>query len=273
MGEESPAMADGDKQEIIDAHNALRALHECPPLEWSDDCAKDAQTAADNCATKGEMYHNTHDDQGQNIFWSSNPLELAAAVQAWYDELTNPGYDYSDPENSPGTGHFTQVIWKGTTHVGFGRSSDGNYICCNYTPAGNCLGQYDENVPPVVGEPEEAAAEEEVEEVEETAGGESVEGIKVLQALNIGLMVHQPKDPKAFMIERLEAEGGPLAKRHADLEQLYCMFDPVGLGRITQAQFKCALQALGVSAKEHDDVPAQISKEEFAPSLEAFLEC
>ena len=34
-----------------------------------------------------------------------------------------------------------------------------------------------------------------------------------------------------------------------------------------------ALQALGVSAKEHDDIAAQISKEEFVPSLEAFLEC
>ena len=129
------------------------------------------------------------------IFWASKPKDLAYGVQAWYDELTKPGYNYDDPEFSPGTGHFTQVVWKGTTHVGGARSSDGNYICCNYTPAGNWAGAYQDNVPPLQGAPAAAAepAAEEPAAEEAPAGADSVQGVKVLQALNIGLMVHQPK--------------------------------------------------------------------------------
>ena len=129
------------------------------------------------------------------IFWASKPKDLAYGVQAWYDELTKPGYNYDDPENSPGTGHFTQVVWKETTHVGGARSSDGNYICCNYTPGGNWEGEYEDNVPPLEGAAPAAAAEpaEEPAAEEAPAGADSVQGVKVLQALNIGLMVHQPK--------------------------------------------------------------------------------
>ena len=61
---------------IIATHNKLRQLHGVPPLEWSDACAKDAQTAVDNCAAKGEMYNNTYDDQGQNVRSALYPLAL-----------------------------------------------------------------------------------------------------------------------------------------------------------------------------------------------------
>jgi hypothetical protein len=41
-----------------------------------------------------------------------------AATQAWYDEIKD--YDWENPGFSMETGHFTQVVWKGTTKVGFG---------------------------------------------------------------------------------------------------------------------------------------------------------
>ena len=31
--------------------------------------------------------------------------------------LCRPGYNYDKPGFSPGTGHFTQVVWKSSTHV------------------------------------------------------------------------------------------------------------------------------------------------------------
>jgi len=44
------------------------------------------------------------------------------------------------------TGHFTQVVWAATTHVGAARSADGTYVAANYFPAGNIIGEHPENV-------------------------------------------------------------------------------------------------------------------------------
>ena len=76
----------------------------------------------------------------------------SAAVQAWYDELHSPGYDFSTHQ-SPGTGHFSQVVWMNTTHVGAGRSDDGVYVVANYAPPGNYVGDYEPNVRPAAEQP------------------------------------------------------------------------------------------------------------------------
>ena len=52
---------------ILGAHNKLRAIHGAPQLQWDQNCANDAQVCANNCQKKGEMYHNTHEEQGQNV--------------------------------------------------------------------------------------------------------------------------------------------------------------------------------------------------------------
>lgn len=49
------------------------------------------------------------------------------------------------------TGHFTQVVWKGSHEVGLGRAqaADGKwFVCGNFYPAGNYVGQNAENVFP-----------------------------------------------------------------------------------------------------------------------------
>ena len=48
-------------------------------------------------------------------------------------------------------GHFSQVVWVGSRAVGFGRSqaSDGTvYVVGQYSPAGNYVGQWPNNVLP-----------------------------------------------------------------------------------------------------------------------------
>lgn len=65
----------------------------------------------------------------------------------WYDEVTNPGYDFENPGFDSGTGHFTQVVWKGSTKLGCGVS--GVYVVCRYCEtAGNMEGAFPENVLP-----------------------------------------------------------------------------------------------------------------------------
>ena len=68
-------------------------------------------------------------------------------------EVCNPGYTFGQTSGSPGAGHFSQVVWKGSTKLGIGMAEiDENgmkctYIVGRYKPAGNYGGEYAENVP------------------------------------------------------------------------------------------------------------------------------
>merc|ERR1719334_1951282 len=65
----------------------------------------------------------------------------------WYDEVKSYNFGYQG--FSMATGHFTQVVWKETTHVGLSASSCGNFIFANYFPAGNMAGSFERNVLPL----------------------------------------------------------------------------------------------------------------------------
>ena len=94
---------------------------------------------------------------GENLyyFWTSDTEAsqddiCQKAVESWYNEVKM--YDYNNPGFSGDTGHFTQLVWKGTTQLGCASSQaseSGNwYVVCNYNPAGNMLGDFENNVLP-----------------------------------------------------------------------------------------------------------------------------
>lgn len=71
-----------------------------------------------------------------------------------YNEVCDPGYEglgvlATGPEEA---GHFSQVVWKASTLLGIGRAEieqDGMkcaYIVGRYSPAGNLIGSYKQNV-------------------------------------------------------------------------------------------------------------------------------
>ncbi|TYJ58439.1 hypothetical protein B9479_000645 [Cryptococcus floricola] len=66
---------------------------------------------------------------------------------------SNSDYDASNPQAS----HFTQVVWKSSTKLGWAQTScadgtiftgygDSPFIVCEYDPAGNVAGQYGDDV-------------------------------------------------------------------------------------------------------------------------------
>ena len=63
-----------------------------------------------------------------------------------YNEIKD--YDYNRGGYQSGTGHFTQIIWKGTTKVGAAVVKRGNIVVvvARYTPAGNFMGRFKQNV-------------------------------------------------------------------------------------------------------------------------------
>lgn len=54
---------------------------------------------------------------GENLYWrSGRSATCQAALSMWYNE--DKWYNYERGTFSPSTGHFTQMIWKGTRYVG-----------------------------------------------------------------------------------------------------------------------------------------------------------
>lgn len=127
---------DDFKREILATHNDYRAKHGVPALQWSNECEKNAQACADQCEARSRLQHSHHREsgQGQNAFMAMPAKTGAEACASWYSEIKQ--YNFGANRGS-GTGHFTQVVWKDTTHMGAARSKSGHYIVGNYSPAGN----------------------------------------------------------------------------------------------------------------------------------------
>ncbi|MCP4197203.1 MAG: hypothetical protein GY762_08635 [Proteobacteria bacterium] len=147
---------------MLEAHNAVRANAspapdpQLEPLNWSEKLAADASAWASNCI----MAHDpaTGDlRQGENWYaWSRANDRTAQDVvlgEGWAAEATD--YDYEshtcDGGDAIGCGHYTQIVWRDTTHVGCAVQvcpngltnwEDGREIWfCRYHPPGNWIGE------------------------------------------------------------------------------------------------------------------------------------
>lgn len=139
-----------EAQLALDHHNKVRKDVGSPPLEWSAELAAYAQAWADNLAKEGcEMEHRPRQGQwaqkyGENIFWGYGAsYTLVSASRSWYSEIKDYQHGPISDKNWPVAGHYTQMVWKTTTQVGFGVAtcSGGEIIIvANYNPAGNVWG-------------------------------------------------------------------------------------------------------------------------------------
>ena len=169
------ALSSQDPQAIVDAHNAYRSAQgiNTPALQWDTTLATGAQTWADYLATTvHDLQHSTSAQRGANIGeniaqsskGSSTPAQM---VDSWGKTVIDgsseqgnfqPGVftasttacAVSKTKNWQDVGHYTQVIWRGTTNVGCGFASDGtnDYLVCRYSPAGNQEGSQVPGSPP-----------------------------------------------------------------------------------------------------------------------------
>jgi len=144
-----PAPATDPDHPIVALHNAKRAEHCAPPLEWSDKLAKVAQKWANHLRDHGCVFGHSDTMYGENLAaGTSGVMDDATVVDMWYREVDK--YKFKHPGFDGNTGHFTQLVWVATTHVGCGRSTcNGNdIIVCNYDPAGNVMTYFEDNVLP-----------------------------------------------------------------------------------------------------------------------------
>ena len=63
----------------------------------------------------------------------------------WYDEIKDYDANKNTAINGKVVGHYTQVVWRNSTKVGFGVAMGTNnmvVLCANYDPPGNFVGQH-----------------------------------------------------------------------------------------------------------------------------------
>ncbi|CAI5977698.1 unnamed protein product [Closterium sp. NIES-65] len=110
-----------------------------------------AQEWANELASKGcPLEHGGAEGLGQNLYWLSpaalTPQEDRGAVQSWVEEKADwtPSPIPDGCADGKMCGHYTQVVWRDTTHVGCASAQcpDGSGMwVCDYSPPGNFVGQ------------------------------------------------------------------------------------------------------------------------------------
>jgi pathogenesis-related protein 1 len=148
-GSASGRSSSPDLRTFVDAHNAVRAGVQkpagytgpwtpIPPIAWSDEIASTAQAWADQLRdTKKCALMHSDTRYGENLAGGKD-LDIAHAVAMWTKEGEkyhySPRYEFDIP-----TGHYTQLVWRKTTHIGCGHATCGRkaVFVCRYSPPGN----------------------------------------------------------------------------------------------------------------------------------------
>ncbi len=75
------------------------------------------------------------------------------ATKQWYDEIKDYDFNKHGAKGGGVVGHFTQVVWKSSKQfgIGFVKNEKGSFVVGLYTPAGNIIGLYKDNVLPPSG--------------------------------------------------------------------------------------------------------------------------
>jgi uncharacterized protein YkwD len=147
---------------ILAVHNGERAAVGVPPLVWSDSLAAGAQAWAEYQARTGDWRHATDAEKGgsygENLskesgHWFGIPIpqgsfSTESLQQGWVNEKTLYNGGPVDSTNYLIFGHYTQIVWRGTTQIGCataitqegvppGAVGETVYLVCRYSPPGN----------------------------------------------------------------------------------------------------------------------------------------
>ncbi|GIL68005.1 hypothetical protein Vafri_21346 [Volvox africanus] len=154
-----------DPYATLDLHNRYRANHSTAALVWDNTLATHAQTwATKQAALSCSLNHENYQGEGENLYvsWTTSSIVLncTRAVKSWYDEVLKYSFTSTPYTDNQGKmiGHFTQVVWVGTTKVGCGaaKGTSNGFNCyvvsCRYAPPGNYIGDtsYYNNVRPKI---------------------------------------------------------------------------------------------------------------------------
>lgn len=143
---EATSIDNADAVALTNQHNGYRTTHCVASLTWDATLEAAAQAWADTCpeahtelCSQNDVPHcrgtnptTLEGSVGENMAWGG--IDAATATDNWYNEYTDPGYDFEQdgwtggtPWGNSGTGHFTQVVWKDSTLIGCGVKKNCDY--------------------------------------------------------------------------------------------------------------------------------------------------
>jgi uncharacterized protein YkwD len=133
-------------------HNEAREEVGTTALVLDEDLNEQALAYAEELARTGRFEHSdreTRQGQGENL-WAGTAMAFSFEdmVSAWIEEkefYVHMAFPYvSNTGRWQDVGHYTQIVWKDTTRLGCGVSTNGDrdYLVCRYAPPGNVSGQF-----------------------------------------------------------------------------------------------------------------------------------
>jgi Cysteine-rich secretory protein family len=149
-----PAMAQdaGFSARMLARHNGERAVVGVKPLLWDAKLAAAAAGWANHLAKTRQFDHAPDDPnadpQGENLWMgTARAYSLEDMVDGWIEERQyyRAGLfpNVTTTRNWTDVGHYTQLIWHNTTHVGCALATGGgnDVLVCRYSPPGNWDGE------------------------------------------------------------------------------------------------------------------------------------
>jgi len=155
--------------DVLEAHNTVRERAGVAPLEWSDGLGALAarrvrKLAEQGCYIKHSRLAERWNESGfqyvgENLYKVINMKPTGVdVVDAWYAEIEDYNYGpvgaactkkrCANRSSPPCTlGHFTQVMWSESTHLGCARAQcpreakETHIAICHYGPGGNIVGR------------------------------------------------------------------------------------------------------------------------------------
>ncbi|XP_077190463.1 peptidase inhibitor 16 [Paroedura picta] len=143
------SLTEKEKKLIVDLHNQYRSKVSPPAadmqkMSWDPKL----ETFAKSYATKCIWEHNSERGwRGENLFAMTGDLNVEKAVEDWYNEYQYYNMTTLTCEEGQMCGHYTQVVWANSKHVGCGtefcetmemlNETKMHLVVCNYEPPGN----------------------------------------------------------------------------------------------------------------------------------------
>lgn len=135
---------------LLAAHNAERDRAGTPPLRWADSLEIEARAWARQLIASDRFAHDPAlHGHGENLWtgWGGRVWTPEEMIGEWIAEKANYRHgvfpNVSRTGNWSDVGHYTQLIWRDTTHVGCAVETlgDRSVLACRYAPPGNIDGR------------------------------------------------------------------------------------------------------------------------------------
>jgi hypothetical protein len=137
---------------MLAGHNRARGDVGVAALTWSEPLAMSAKGYAETMARTGRFEHAPQsmgmDRQGENLWTGTRgAYRFDEMIGHWVAErkdfINLPVPQSSRTGRWEDVGHYTQIVWRGTTEVGCAIASNAtdDYLVCRYAPPGNVFGQ------------------------------------------------------------------------------------------------------------------------------------